>query len=194
MPRLLILGEPFPWVNPIYRGTYRHNPYHIDSLPDDHEVNRMFFWFCEEGGEVGVVHSLAKAQRLVQAYRQIDPPQFFEVVEVLRGTETPEVGTEFLGIDLSAEFNCSLLASAVVFHGRREGPEDDGHLPCGLSSLLRLLKAYFAPRLNGYGLFTTQQDASFCLECMIALQRFYPGLWESPEVNFECLGLYLVHR
>ena len=139
-----------------------------------------------------MVHSLENAQRLVQVYRQIDPPQLFEVVEVVRETETPEVGTEFLGIDLSAEFNYSLLACAIEFHGRRDGPEDEIHLPCEFPALLRLLKAYFAPRLNGYGLFTTQQDASFCLECMIALQRFYPGLWESPEVNFECVGLYLV--
>lgn len=34
---------------------------------DEHEINQLFFWFLEEGGELGVVHRLRRAEISVSA-------------------------------------------------------------------------------------------------------------------------------
>ena len=66
MASIRILGKNYPRNAPNYRGTDRVLPYHCDELPDEHEANKAFFWFIEEGGELGVVHDLSKAKWLVR--------------------------------------------------------------------------------------------------------------------------------
>src|SRR5439155_26446134 len=111
--KLLILNgprDPQPIQNPLYRGTYRSHPTHCDALPDDHEINKLFFWFLEEGGELGVVHNLSKALRFAELLNSyFAGRQHFEVIEATEGDSTPESGGALLGFDLSAGYNNSLL-------------------------------------------------------------------------------------
>jgi hypothetical protein len=39
---------------PQYRGTYRTHPTYCDAPPEDDEINTLFFWFLEAGGESDV--------------------------------------------------------------------------------------------------------------------------------------------
>jgi hypothetical protein len=110
---LLILNgarDPRAAEYPQYRGTYRAHPTYVDSAASDDEVNQLFFWFLEEGSELGLVHDPAKALRYASLLNEsLDATQRFEVVEVTSGAALPQVGVEFLGFDLSAGSNNSLL-------------------------------------------------------------------------------------
>ena len=89
---LLVLAGPlYPTMrpNPKYRGTCRACPFHFDDLPEEHEANALFYWFLEEGGELGVVHDERKARRLSDLSNQYGQGKSYEVIEVVDGNSTP---------------------------------------------------------------------------------------------------------
>ena len=115
--RLLKIGEPvgkgIPKKRPIYRGTYRDRPYYCDRVGEDHEVNKAFFWFVQNGREakandLDIVHDLGRAKEIALAYKH-HAEQEFEVIEVTLEGEEPSAGEHFLGYDLSRGFFNSLL-------------------------------------------------------------------------------------
>ncbi len=189
---LIIRGRAQYSSSPSYRGTYRSTPHYVDNAGPEHEVNQLFRWYCDEGGDLGVVHELEKARKLVAAYSRLDPPQHLEIIEVTTDSREPEVGGEFLGYDLSAGFNYSLLSWGLEID--REPPAELSRkdAPWVLQPLLRLTKRYFQPQLNTNGLFEDYNTAQFCLDCMMALQKLRPGLWENEQVVFEIVGVWKV--
>lgn len=185
---LLILGgkaSGYSEGNPSYRGTYRAHPYYCDQFPESHEVNQVFLWFIEEGGELGVVHDMEKARNLVELYRKCTGEQF-EVVEVTTERDPPFVGTDFLGFDLSCGFNNSLLWWGLDLQRQGHQMKDNERV---LNPLLRLVEEFFRPKLNSNGLFADCDTAAFCLECMTALQKIRPGLFEG-NGEYEVVGVY----
>ncbi len=187
---ILILGFGTPRVSQTYRGTDRVTPYYVDSLSEDHQVNQCFLWYCEEGGELGVVHNFTRAKELVLAYHELRPPQHFEIVEVAKNGDHQSSG-EFLGFDLSAGYNDSLLSWGLEIGNARSSDSirDDRYLL--IQPLLHLIQEFFQKKLNSNGLFDNYEDASFCLDCMMALQGVYPSLWENEDVKFEVVGLWV---
>jgi hypothetical protein len=90
--KLLILDGhsfPNPGRNPAYRGTDRARPTYCDSFPDEHEINRLFFWYLDEGGESGVVHDIQKAERYAELLNFQFRDTSFEVMEVVDGNDMP---------------------------------------------------------------------------------------------------------
>src|SRR5438105_1264840 len=105
--RLLIVGKPvgrgIAEERLKYRGTYRDRPYYCDQFSEDHEVNKAFFWFIQNGregadNELDVVFDLRRAKALAAVYKRYTD-QEFEVVEVTSGAESPSAGKQFLGYD-----------------------------------------------------------------------------------------------
>lgn len=187
--KLLILNgppDPRPGHNPAYRGTNRAHPSHCDSLPDEHEINRLFSWFLEEGGELGVVRDLQKANRFCTLWNnRLGKEDRFEVVEVTDQGQGPELNGEFLGFDLSSAYNNSLLRSALrQFPGVSQGS--------ALARELSELTKNYAPQLNSQGLFQTPEVASLCLRSMTSLQDVYPNLFDGGTLTDFCpVGLYV---
>lgn len=169
-----------------YRGTYRAHPTYCDALPESHELNQLFFWFLEEGGELGVVRDLRKARRLAELWNaQTTTNTRFEVVEVTDGAVQPEGEGVFLGYDLSAGYNLSLLAFGLM------SAEDGQPIPERAGDLWRALKTKCTPELNAHGLFQTYASALGCLTLMLALQRRSPDFFEGGDLtNFAVTGLY----
>jgi hypothetical protein len=168
-------------------GTYRAHPTYFEPLPSDHEINQLFHWFLEEGGEIGVVHDLRKAMRYAQLLNQFATGiKQFEVIEVTDG-EASRIGFELLGFDLSAGYNNSLLS-----WGLESQPGVSG-LSEPIRELVDLVCRFYGPRLNSYGLFQEPRTASECLRSMDALQVLSPNLFEGGELKgtFNVVGLYL---
>jgi hypothetical protein len=190
---LLILDgprDPRPGNNPLYRGTSRAHPSHCDELPDDHEINKLFFWFLEEGGQLGVVRDITKALRFAELWNaRLKEKNRFEVVEVADGDAHPQSSGVFLGFDLSAGYNNSLLSSGLKqFLGVNQLREP-------VRELWDLVSRHYAPQLNGQGLFQTFEVASLCLRAMTALQDLSPNLFEGGNLReFRVVGLYSVAR
>jgi hypothetical protein len=207
--KILILNGPrTPRValHPHYRGTDRAHPTYCDALPENHEVNKHFFWFLEEGGESGVVHDLTKAWRyaeLLNSHLTAFSPAFthFEIVEVCDGGESSQGQSQFLGFDLSAGYNNSLLswgldtkAKAALSVAQTEDASRVRIFPGPILELYNLLHRFYAPQLNQNGLFQTSEVASQCLRSMDALQQQAPNLYEGNDIraNYNVVGVYLV--
>jgi hypothetical protein len=174
--------------NPSYRGTYRAHPSHCDAFPDDHEINKLFFWLLEEGGELGVVQDLSKVLRFAALWNaQLPEKDRFEVVEVTDGDALPEGGGEFIGFDLSSGYNNSLLPS-----GLKIGPSFI-KLAEPVRELYSQISYGYAPQLNGQGLFDLSETASMCLRSMVALQDMSPNFFEGGDLSdFQPVALYAV--
>jgi hypothetical protein len=169
-----------------YKGTYRMNPGYIEELPEDSEVNQLFSWYMEVGGEFHIINDIEKAKKIFELYKNLTPPQIFEVVRLLEVNETPPGNEEFLGYDLSCGYFYSLLSWGLDIE--IEGEEEDRLLK-QISPLMDLVKKHFKPLLNKNCLFYDSETAKFCLECLMALQDIVPGLFENEEIIFEVIGL-----
>jgi hypothetical protein len=190
MNLLILSGPSNPQYdpNPKYRGTRRSWVRHFDSLPEDHQYNKMFYWLLEEGGETGVVHDLVKAVALAEASNSYAQQKEFEVIEVTAGRDQPETSGEFLGFDLSQGFSNSLLWRGL------KSPNLRGY-DHRVGVLCNLLCEFFSPRLNQNGLFSEFETASFCLQAMTALQSFHDSLFEGGSLEeFRVVGVYLVSQ
>jgi hypothetical protein len=148
----------------------------------------LFFWFLDEGGELGVVQDLSKALRFAELWNaRLMEQDRFEVLEVVDGDATSEGGGHFLGFDLSSGYNNSLLSS-----GLRQGA-GIARLPEPVQELCALVSRHYAPQLNPQGLFQTFDAASLCLRSMIALQDLSPNLFEGGDLrDFRPVGLFAV--
>ncbi|MGB2676543.1 MAG: hypothetical protein WAN12_05615 [Candidatus Acidiferrum sp.] len=189
--KLLILNgarDSRPGLNPGYRGTYRAHPSHCDELPDEHEINRLFFWFLEEGGELGVVQDLPKAQRFAELWNaRLNESQRFEVIEATDLGTTPSPRGSFIGFDLSAGYNNSLLAEGL------KQSVGATHLPEPIREFWDLICQHYAPQLNRQGLFQTLETANLCLRSMTALQRLSPNFFEGGDLSdFHPVRLHAV--
>ena len=154
---------------------------------------QAFFEYLKARDELSVVSDLAKAQKLVDIYSQLEPPQYYEVVEVSEGPNEPISKGEFLGFDLSCALHFSLLSWGLNLcrEPSTELPEND--MLQVINPLICLVERYFKPQLNGNLLFNRYDTANFCLECMMTLQRIRPNLWESDTAKFEIVGLWGVY-
>lgn len=197
--KYLILDSAYDSKLPFYKGTYRTSPNYHDELPETHEVNQHFLWFCEqtEGDDYFVVRDLEKAKSLVKAYSNLPQPERFDIIEITEGQVfTASQKSEFLGYDLSAGCVYSLLAAGLLYESKSSYsaenlPQND--LLKIIEPLIRVVEEYFRPKLNQYRLFSDFATASFCLESMLALQAIHPGLWENETVIFEIVGLHKIN-
>lgn len=181
-----------PRVNPQYRGVDGIGPdvpYEYETLGIEHLLYRAL-WDYMEAQDGRVVHDLTVARAVVEAYRCLDPPKYYEVIEVTRGTNLPETTHHrFLGFDVANDVYDSVLVCGLTSSGEGEKTTEDDLLRT-LYPLGRLIEAYFSPRLNSNGLFDDYATACFCLECTMALQKLYPGLYEFGD--YEVLGIWEV--
>jgi hypothetical protein len=129
---------------------------------------------------------LSNAKKLVNCYRKISRTEKFEIVEIVKPGEVPEVGRRFLGYDLSSGFGNSLLCWNLEFKKQPiAGP---------IEILLKLCSRFFQPCLNENMLFDDVEKASFCLKCFLSLQELQPGLFEiNKNSNFTVVGVYFVY-
>ena len=193
---LLILKKSLgPSVNdlPAYRGTERGHPVHFGNLPDSHVANELFFWFVEEGGERGVVHDLKKAKQLVELLNLFGDTVFYELVQV--GTERAVVPGKggFLGFDVSAGFNNSVIRRVLLQQQRKDSPKASSAEECAVWELSRLHRQFFSSRLNDHQLFNHHDDAEFCLQTVRALNTLRPSWMEGTNMaEYAVASLYKV--
>lgn len=182
--KYLVKGGPVVGGNPQYRGIYRMSPTHAGEGSEYAKANESFFRSIEAQDEQYAVQDLQVLHELVHHYDNLNPSQKFEIIRVLESDEQPDNTEKFLGYDLGTTYHYSLLYFGLDFKEIQDGK--------AVSVLLKLIKEYFQPQLNQYGLFEDLSEAQFCLDCMMALQSFRPGLFENEEVIFEVIGVCLV--
>ncbi|MCG3136726.1 MAG: hypothetical protein HJJLKODD_00562 [Phycisphaerae bacterium] len=175
--------------NIIYRGTSRSTPYHCDHMPNTHDANQAFIWFIENSDESTIVHDLQRAKELVASYQKLNPPHYFEIIEICRFGSEPTVDSKLLGYDLSLHAYSSLLERGLNFK-EQSNDKSLSHV----HPLLKLIQSQFQPLLNKNGLFSDFSTAKWCLDCMILAQQIHPNLWEHENCLdfFEVVSLYLV--
>jgi hypothetical protein len=174
-----------------YRGVDRYGPTFCESLPADHEINRLFSWYVEPDGG-GPVHDLAKAHRYAELCNLHFRGSRFEVVEVTKGQTPPEANGIFIGFDLFG-YGGSLIAMGALTARSRP---DSNVVPEHVSVLCEVVSEFFRLKLNSYALFEEFETAAFCLRSLDALQRLRPGMYESENPDdlsgCEVVGIYMV--
>lgn len=209
--KLLILNgprDPRAASYPHYRGTYRAHPTYCEAVQKDHEINKLFFWFLEEGGESGLVHDLTKALRyteLLNMHLSEFKPAFahFELIEVTDGHTPARAKGRLMGFDLSAGYNDSLLWSwgPSTLSKAPAFVERNGNTSPSTSTFAKpvlvlddFIHRFYTPHLNRNGLFHTPATASECLGAMDALQQLCPNFYEGEDLKatFSIVGVYLV--
>jgi hypothetical protein len=178
--------SPHQGQSPAYRGTYRCTPPYCEVLPEDHEINELFMWFIEEGGELGVVHDVTKALRFAKLCNEHFRPRHFEVVQVVNGQNIQTTSGRFLGFDLSHGYNNSLLYWGL----KPSRPLDED---ARVDVLWQVVSRFFAPQLNENGLFSDSDLAALCLRSLIALQSLKDNLFEGDDLaKYELVGVCLI--
>jgi hypothetical protein len=189
---LFILGDAItPPYN--YQGVDRANPSYIWGLEDEHPANQAFFWSTSVWDD-GYLHDLDKAKELVDIYARLEPPQFFEVVQITQDDESIDIPGDFLGYDI-ASFNYSVVSTGM---GYCSAPDTLKRPDILAKPLICLIQKHFQPQLNENGLFAHYSVAKECLDCMTALHNLTPEseLWEMhhPTTQFKVAGLYRIYR
>ena len=158
----------------------------VTCSPENHEINKLFGWFVEEGGELGVVHDVTKALRLAKLCNEHFPPRNFEVVQVVHGESIPARYGSFLGFDLSHGYNNSLL-----YWGLKSDQFLDEEDRVGV--LWRVVSRFFAAKLNENGLFSDFDLAALCLRSLFALQSFKDNFFEGDDLaKYQVVGVWRV--
>ena len=181
---LMVLNAPMPFFHPQYRGTMRFPPCHWDSLPDDSEPNRLFFWFLNVSDQAGMVSDpsvVYNLRHLVEVFTCNDAAHPYEIVELVGESGAAELGTEFLGFDLSSGGGYSLLDG----WGSAEF-DSPGTTPAGI--LAQLIRRHYTPLLNDHWLFPDAAIARECLTTIQAVQTLVPGTYEYGE--FKPVAIY----
>jgi hypothetical protein len=170
-----------------YRGTSRIGPTYCGELPADHEINRLFRWYIDEGGETGVVHNLPNAIRFAHLCNShMASNGHFEVIEAVGPADRKESDGRFIGVDLSEGFGNSLLQWGLkTFTGIHT-------LPPPIQEIANLLSRFYSPRLNSMGLFDVSEMASACLRSITAVQTLSPNIYEGGSLTrFRPVSIYL---
>jgi hypothetical protein len=191
-----VVGLPFsdPRDNPNYRGVSREIPSYIGDLPETHEANRFFL---EKISEVlfrsAAIDDYNFCTEIINRYRKLSPPQYFEIIEITEPGQPPIHGDKFYGFDLEYKYHHSLICMALLpEHDYRKALEEFQ----GFRSIFPFFKIvirYFHAKLNEFGLFHDINTASECLDALMALQRVLPGLFENERFIFRISGIWKVN-
>jgi hypothetical protein len=191
--KLLILNGPrAAGASQTYRGTYRRHPSFCDTVPSDAEINRLFLWFVEAGGELGVVSDLPRAMRYAELLNANASPEGlkgkYEVIEVTNLLPEKAPG-QFLGIDLSSGYNSSLLWAGLTSSIENSADRAwDVVRPRWME-----FKQLYSPKLNRYGLFEADEHAKSCLRQAMSIQNDFPNFFEGCDLNeFVPTGIYRI--
>lgn len=183
---LLILGEQLVKSRTNYLGTYRVFPSFHDDLPEHHPINQLYLKYLAAVDEDSFLHDEQIAKEIVDELNSLSNNKY-EIVEIRLNEFFGRADKAFLGYDISTGFY-SLLSWGLEF-GYTEKPTGQQTSPEAAQPMLRLIEAYFYPKLNAFGLFSRYEDAVFCLQCFKTIQKCFPNLLENDEVIFEIIEI-----
>ncbi len=156
------------------------------SQPADHRINLLWSWYAEETYEFGGVRDRDIALQYAGLCNEHFPDLHFEVIGVTEEDPDAEDDEQFLGFDVT--WPASLPLPEVLALKREAKAEDP------LAVLDDLIKRYFGPKLNEFGLFRTLDDASHCCRNIMAIQHFEPYYYDcgSGSEQSTVAGVFLV--
>ena len=183
-------GPADPTCSPTYRGLYRAEPTFCESLPENHELNRMLLSYMNATVDTDALEDLQKARALVSLYQEYVETSL-EILEIVTPGQPPISGKQFLGYDLVFGFSLSLLCWGLqtIIAPPHQGGRANSDASSPIHVLARLINMHFQPLLNKNGLFHNLDDARFCLDCMMAIQDISQGFYEYGQ--YRVVGLYV---
>jgi hypothetical protein len=152
----------------------------------------MFFKYVASGDAFGRIVDLELAKQVVDTYAHYLPSEQFEVLRV-GNNETDAQKDGFMGFDIVSGFNLSYLYNELdICTPLKTDLVEPRRLYNQADPLICLLESFFRSKLNRYSLFSDFATASFCLECVMALDVAFPNIWDNPK-TYSVIGLSLVY-
>ncbi len=175
-PWFLVVGRPFPSMDPGYRGPDRRQPSIDESLGLSHPANRALLEAIDDPqGEY--IRSEAAARRIARLSSRVADSEPLEVIWV--GDPEAESDHELLGFDvLIVDGDTSLLAALLLQSDSLSWRRTDEELR---------LRSMSLDRLNEDRLFGKVEDARAFLDAATA-----SGPWEGPEISWWVRGIWFV--
>ena len=169
--------HPFP-----YRGIHRKEPPYCCSESGDHRINLLWHWYAEETYDLGGVCDRGIALRYAALCNEHFPDMHFEVIGVTEASEQANNADTFLGFDVTWPASVA-LPEVLKQESKAVEPID---------VLNDLVKRYFAPKLNEFGLFGSLEDASGCCRSILAIESFHPDYYDCGIREYKVVGVYLI--
>jgi hypothetical protein len=183
MPQLLLLStapSQSSWRSEYYWGVERSTPDFCYACEEDSLINQLFLTYINQNYPSGFVNDIDLARSIVAAYAAED--EHFEIIEVV-GSAQPALPGRFLGYDVGMNCRNSFLVGGLTSFANNEGRL--------LDPLTNIIYLYCVPRLNERGLFDDRATAELFLQCMTALQKLVPNLWEDDASMQSCAVMEL---
>ena len=112
-----ILGAPMSQCVPNYRGAARDEPYWVETMPLNADVNSLASWYATmyNNDADGYVHDVPTAFQLMAEYKKYGFE--FEVVRFSYDNDVPRPREQSLGVDVvdKTDPRWSLLCSGLTF-------------------------------------------------------------------------------
>jgi hypothetical protein len=155
-----------PWISLHYRGVDRCPPFYDKNLPADDPYNLAFVRF------VHVDEAAMTLDMAIDFAKEMAALDHLNEVVALNCTEVLPVRNTLLGYDVAIGYGDSLLANYIGVDLRGEDP------------LWHVMHKYFLPKLNGYGLLSSIDDASLFTAAMKQHNRAFNS-YEAPEAMLK---------
>lgn len=192
---LFLLGEPRYNLGSTYKGTARYTPCFNIEFDENHPTNIAIHKYMEATQENNVFHDLSKAREYVEIFRNLNPPELYDIIEIT-GNKCPSENHDsiFLGYDLSyhlgggdslitaLDYDCSIDSKQQLSLEKYHDPN--------IIVIHNLIVRYFRPKLNSNFLFDDYNDAMFCLKCMLAILNISPKFYEPAE--YKVVSIYKI--
>jgi hypothetical protein len=181
-----------------YRGIDRRHPYPLDDSDRSAPATRLFYWYGEHTNWFRSAlseHDLPGARELVREFARLGIR--LELVEVAPSPDKLQLG-RFIGYDAggydaaTGEIGESVLDTVLggmsLPHAPfREAFEDDPVEP-----LVQLIRKYFNPKRNAYGLMDDPEPLAFLRSVLGALLRGFPNCIEPEAALAKVVAIGLI--
>ena len=189
--KYIIVGPPFDFANPMYRGTYRVEPPYWQQLPPESRYNTLALWYEAETERRGWAEDLEALEELMNLATRVVNRAGYDILAVGAEFEGHQP-RRFIGYDLSWRFRDSLLVGGLDFSFLQKIVDEFALSPppADVRRLIRIVQNEFRPLLNRWGLFDERAHAEGCLRVLSQAVRKYPHIAE--QYDYEVTGLVIV--
>jgi hypothetical protein len=130
----------------------------------------LWHWYAEETYEFDGARSRDIALDFAELCNEHFPDMQFEVIGMSQEDHHPQSDEQFLGFDVT--WPASVTLPEVLALKRDPKAEDP------LDVLDDLMRRYYGPKLNEFGIFRTLDEASHCCRSIMAIQHTYAMIQE----------------
>jgi hypothetical protein len=161
-----------------YRGTFRdHPPYPVDGYDLSHVLNQAIYKILPERNDFSDIKQGKEILDIIRSHIQSEQ---YELIGCSVDEKYPATDHIFLGYDVSIACGPSILWEALSQYVELINEEAPlMYSPYSeVKPLFDLYEHYFRDQLNEFGLFADYGQAKWFLDCVMAINKICPNMFD----------------